>query len=71
MKNKKVYWKIVFRCTDPLFDENDEIYDADTFIDTDIISTNSFKLEKALKKARLYCDENNYEFLKVSYAYVR
>lgn len=69
MKNRKVYWKILFRATDPLFNDNCEIIGADTFTDTDIIFTNSFKPEKALKKAHLYCDENNYEFLKVSYAY--
>lgn len=67
MKKQKVFWKIIFRCTDPLFDDNDEIYAADTFIDTDIISTNSFKPEKALKKAKLYCDENNYELIDVAY----
>ena len=50
MKNRKVFWKIVFRGTDPLFNENCEIVGADTFTDTDIVSTNSFKPEKALKK---------------------
>lgn len=67
MKKQKVYWKIFFRCTDPLFNENCEIIGADTFINTDIISTNSFKPEKALKKAKLYCDENNYELIDVAY----
>ncbi len=67
MKNRKVFWKIVFRGTDPLFNENCEIVGADTFTDTDIVSTNSFKPEKALKKARLYCDINNYELMGVTY----